>query len=154
MVNKSKGIGTMGERYTLRTCLPYYPKAHRLVLAGNKDQGDIRLNQEFIVEGKAGAQTRQFGDKTFIKWVSELYVEMGHSSARFGFLTIQRHGYGEANAHRWWSYIPLGQLTMLTTGCQLLPDVYDTMVRLELGELLNILAAHGHTDAVPDAAAA
>lgn len=149
MTNKPKAIGTAAESAVLKICLPYYPDAHRLVLAGQQDQGDIRLNRDWIVEVKGGAQTAQVGDKKLAGWVDELYAEIGHASADFGFLVLQRAGFGKPNADRWWAYISLGVLVSITATTTLPPDIYDVMVRLELGELLTVMHAAGITDARP-----
>lgn len=154
MVNRPKQIGTAAETATLRVALPYFPDAERRVLHGNADQGDIRLNRHWVVEVKGGKQTVQVGDKKLAGWVDELYTEIGHAGAQHGFLVLQRAGVGAPNAHRWWAYIALGELVILTSGRQLPPEIYDTMVRLELGELLAVLAVAGETDVVPNATAA
>jgi hypothetical protein len=154
MVNRPKQIGTWGETGALRAILPYFPDATRIVQHGDKDQGDLHLNKAWMAEVKAGKQTVQVGPKLFDKWVSELWAEMAHSGRTLGFLVIQRHGYGQPNAHRWWAYIPLGLLNSVLNSdpSPMSSESYQTMVRMELCELLAILADAGETDAVPDAA--
>ncbi len=154
MTNRPKQIGTAAETAVTRICLPYFPDAERRVLHGDADQGDIKLNRRWIVEVKGGKQTIQVGDKLLAKWVTELWTEIGHAGAEHGFLVLQRAGVGAPNAHRWWAYIPLGHLIDAMTGAyRAAPSVYDTMVRLELGQLLAVLASAGETDVVPDVAA-
>jgi hypothetical protein len=152
MTNKPKAIGTAAESAVLKICLPYFPDAHRLVLAGQQDQGDIRLNRDWIVEVKGGAQTAQVGDKKLAGWVDELYAEIVHAGAANGFLVLQRAGFGKPNADRWWAYISLGCLVGMQTGEHIHSDIFDIMVRVELGQLLTVMLLARKTDAVPDAA--
>jgi hypothetical protein len=152
MTNKPKNIGTAAETAVTRACLPFFPEAERRVLHGDADQGDIKLNRHWIVEVKGGKQTLQVGDKLMKKWTDEMWTEIGHAGARYGFLVLQRAGVGGPNEHRWWAFIPLGFLIELRNGDSLPGHAYDTMVRLELGKLLQILALTGETDALPDAA--
>lgn len=152
MANRPKQIGTAAETAVLKIVKPYFPDAHRLVLVGQQDRGDIRLNRDWIVEVKGGKQTLQVGDKKLDGWTTELYNEIIHAGATSGFLVLQRAGFGAQNAHRWWAYISLGRLTEMHTGDQIHPDLYGLMVRLELGQLLTVMLLARQTDAVPDAA--
>jgi len=88
MVNRPKQIGTAAETAVTRACLPYFPDAERRALHGDADQGDIKLNRDWIVEVKGGKQTIQVGDKQMTKWVNELWAEIGHSGAQYGFLVL------------------------------------------------------------------
>lgn len=153
MVNKPKSIGTWGETGTLRKVLPYFPRAHRLVLAGQADKGDVFCTEDFIIEVKAGKQTRQFGDVKLTEWLGEADREAFNSKAKWWALVVQRHGYGQPNAHRWWAYVPLTQLTFWSVGTSAF-DVTDVIVRLELGELLALMGEAGVTEAIPEPDAA
>lgn len=151
MANRPKQIGTWGETHTLRYLKPYFPDAKRVVLHGNADEGDLQLNKDWVVEVKAGKQTMQVGPKKMQKWVDEMWTEIGHSGSKFGVLVLQRSGYGEKNVGKWWAYIALGHL-LEVTGTPCGGDVFDIMLRMELGELVQILVEANEVDAVPDAA--
>lgn len=148
MVNKPKAIGTAGETAVLRAILPYYPTAYRLVLAGSQDKGDIRANEDTIFEVKAGAQTKQIGDKKLAGWLAEAETERVHSRATFGFLITQRAGVGAPNALRWWAWTTLEVLGELCGS----ESLRAAPVRLELGALLELLADTGFSDTRPEKA--
>lgn len=153
MVNRPKQIGTAAETAVLKIVKPYFPDAHRLVLAGKADQGDIRLNNRFILEVKGGKQAQQIGDVQLAKWMTEANVEAVHASVDWGILVTQRAGVGAPNAHRWWAWLTVGQITTFGSGYgHALGPVASAPVRLELGALLAILVETGMTDAIPDAA--
>lgn len=160
MVNRPKQIGTWGESATLKKVLPYFPRAHRLVLAGQADKGDVFCTEDFIIEVKAGAQTRQVGDATLTKWLGEARQEAVNSGSQWWALVLQRHGYGKDNAHRWWAYVPLQQLITWTQNAGFGIErksawrFTDIPVRMELQELLQLMAEAGQTEAtpIPDAA--
>jgi len=146
MVNKPKAIGTAAETAVLKVVKPYFPDAHRLVLAGQQDQGDIRLSDRFILEVKGGRQTMQIGDKMLDKWLNEANVEAVHSGVDFGFLVTQRAGVGAPNAHRWWAWLTVGQLVTVMNGGNPMFATFGVAtepVRLELGVLLKILLGAG-----------
>lgn len=152
MVNRPKQIGTAGETAVRKIVTPYFPDAHRLVLAGHADEGDIWLSKRFILEVKAGAQTRQIGDAQLAKWMVEANVEAANAGVDMGFLVVQRAGFGAPNAHRWWIYLTLGQLTVLASerGHRLRRSA-SAPVRMELGHFLVLLDERDLTEVDGDA---
>jgi len=145
MTNKPKQIGTAGETAVLRAVLPYFPEARRNVQHGSRDEGDLFLSKDFIIEVKAGKQVRQVGDLQLAAWYSQTTTEAANSLARYGILVLQRWGVGAPNAHRWWAYIDLADLSeLLGGGYPSGDDMQVQLVRLELGHLLDMLGNLGH----------
>lgn len=143
MVNRPKQIGTAAETAVLKIVKPYFPDAHRLVLAGRADQGDIRLHDWAILEVKGGKQAQQIGDKLLESWLMEAEVEANHAGVRRGFLITQRAGYGAPNAHRWWVWTRLGTLLDLFSRERREMIADTSVVRLELGDFLLALVEQG-----------
>lgn len=150
MANKPKNIGTAAETAVLRKVIDYFPDAKRVVQHGNQDQGDIGSCGQFIFEVKGGAQCRQIADKKLAGWMDEAMVEAEHAGVRFGILVTQRAGVGGPNAHRWWAHVLTSDLAELVGGSWF-PGKFST-VRLELGDLLDLLGDHGYTPATPASA--
>lgn len=144
MVNKSKAIGTAAESAVVKVLRPYFPSAERLALAGQDDQGDIGHCGEFVFEIKAGKTAETAGDGLLAKWVQETERERVARGVAFGILVLKRAGVGPANAHRWWAYVKLEDIAELTGG-EYLPRGGVATVRLELCQLLDMLADLGFT---------
>lgn len=143
MVNKSKAIGTSAESAVVKALKPYFPHAERLALAGAEDQGDIGHCGDFVFEVKAGKTAETAGDGLLAKWVLETERERGARGVDYGVLVLKRAGVGPANAHRWWAYVPIGDLARWTGGEYIPKDFHILTVRLELGQLLDMLADLG-----------
>lgn len=144
MTNKPKQIGTFAETATLKQVTPYWAEAKRVVQHGSQDRGDIGSCGQFIFECKGGKQCRQIGDKQLAAWMDEAMVEAEHAGVRFGILVTQRPGVGAPNARRWWAHVLTSDLAELVGGSWF-PGKFST-VRLELGDLLDLLGDHGYTD--------
>jgi hypothetical protein len=147
MVNKPKAIGTFAETSTLKAILPYFPDAKRITLHGRDDQGDIDTGDhaDFLIEVKGGKQCQQIGDGKLAGWMLETAIETRNLGKRFGFLVTQRAGFGGPRALHWWAWVKVSDLATWTGGFYA-PDV-DTVVRLELGALLELLSDN---DFLPD----
>lgn len=150
VVNKPKQIGTFGETAVLKQVKPYFPDADRIVQKGANDQGDIAFCGDFIFEVKAGKQTDQIGDGKLAKWMEEALVEAEHAGVRFGVLVTQRRGFGAPNARRWWAWLRMEDFAEICGGFYA-PGRFAT-VRLELGDLLELLADQGYTPSAGDPA--
>lgn len=150
MVNKPKQIGTFAETGTLRAILPHFPDAKRIVQHGREDQGDIDSGDtgDFVFEVKGGKQCQQVGDKKLQGWMDETDEERDHLGKKWGVLVLQRAGFGQPRSDRWWAYVHLGDLAHWAGGEFRVGD--PMFVRLELGHLLELLAAHGYTVDAPE----
>lgn len=145
MANRPKQIGTFAEVSVLQVLEPYFPSAKRLVLKGKHDEGDLDAGDDTVImfEVKGGKQCAQVGEKKLAGWMAETDRERDELGKRFGFLVTQRAGYGRPNAGRWWAHVHLGDLAEITGG-HYRPGAF-AVVRLELRDLLELLADHGYT---------
>ncbi len=148
MVNKSKAIGTKAESAVVKVLQPYFPDAERLALAGQDDQGDIGHCGHFVFEVKAGHTAETAGDGLLAKWCAETERERIARGVAFGILVLKRAGVGPANAQRWWAYVRIEDLASWTGG-EYIPRS-DFHVRLELGQLLDMLTDLDLTEVDPE----
>jgi hypothetical protein len=144
-MSKAKAIGTRAETAVRNYLLSvgYSPlEAHRNVLTGSEDQGDVWLRDEnhglIIFELKGGDMAKKASYEQVQKWMGEVKREKAHSSADFGFLVTQRAGVGYPRAGQWWAYSTLGDLCKLRYGVGI-PD--ETLVRVTLTDLVRLI--HG-----------
>jgi hypothetical protein len=144
-MSKAKAIGTRAEtairNYLLSTGYSEL-EAHRNVLTGSQDQGDVWLRDEnhglIVFEAKGGKMAKEASYEQVRKWFAETQKEKKHASANFGFLVTQRAGVGYPRAGEWWAYAELGDLSNLRYGIGI-PD--STLVRTTLAELVKLV--HG-----------
>ena len=144
-MSKAKAIGTRAEtairNYLLSTGYSEL-EAHRNVLTGSQDQGDVWLRDEnhglIVFEAKGGKMAKEASHEQVRKWFTETQKEKKHASANFGFLVTQRAGVGYPRAGEWWAYAELGDLSNLRYGIGI-PD--STLVRTTLAELVKLV--HG-----------
>lgn len=149
MVNKSKAIGTKAESAVVKVLQPYFPDAERLALAGQEDQGDIGHCGDFVFEIKSGKAAETAGDGLLSKWVQETERERQARGVAFGILVLKRAGVGPANAHRWWAYV-LDRDFVEWAGGYYRSRSGMVTVRLELGQLLDMIADLGYTADDPE----
>ena len=143
-MSKAKQIGTRAETAVRNYLLSvgYSPlDAHRNVLKGQDDEGDVWLRDDrglivFEVKGGKSAKDASYGQ--IAKWYEEAETEKTNADARFGFLVTQRAGVGYPRAGEWWAYATLGDLICLRTNLQLTDR---TLVRITLAELVRLI--HG-----------
>jgi hypothetical protein len=143
-MSKAKQIGTKAETAVRNYLLSvgYSPlDAHRNVLKGQDDEGDVWLREScglIVFEVKGGKSAKEASLGQIEKWYEEAENEKTNADARFGFLTTQRAGVGYPRAGEWWAYASLGDLIKLRTNL----DVTDrTIVRLTLANLVRLI--HG-----------
>jgi hypothetical protein len=143
-MSKAKQIGTRAETATRNYLLSagYSPlDAHRNVLKGQDDEGDVWLREErglIVFEVKGGKSAKEASLGQIEKWFEEAQKEKANANGRFGFLVTQRAGVGYPRAGEWWAYATLGDLIFLRTNL----DVREpTMVRLTLANLVRLI--HG-----------
>jgi hypothetical protein len=143
-MSKSKAIGTRAETAVRNYLLSvgYSPlDAHRNVLKGSDDEGDVWLREErglivFEVKGGKSAKDASYGQ--IAKWYEEAETEKKNADGRLGFLVTQRAGVGYPRAGDWWAYASLGDLIYLRTNLEL---TNKTLVRITLSDLVRLI--HG-----------
>jgi hypothetical protein len=143
-MSKAKSIGTKAEtavrNYLLST--GYSPlDAHRNVLKGSDDEGDVWLRETYgliVFEVKGGKMAKDASYEQCKKWLAEAELERDNASAKLGFLVTQRAGVGYPRAGEWWAYARLSDLIYLHTH---LENTNGTVVRLTLSDLVKLI--HG-----------
>lgn len=149
VVNRPKQIGTAAETAVVRVLADYFPGVKREPLRGARDQGDIRTG-DVIWEVKGGktargaASTGSAGPGLLAAWMEQTAVEKSHAGSRIGVLVTARAGFGASRARSWWAYLRVDELALILGADghrQAAP------VRLELGQLLDLMADCGWADA-------
>lgn len=142
-MSKAKAIGTKAETAVRNYLLSIgYTElqAHRNVLKGSDDEGDVWLRDErfglIVFEVKGGKTAKEASYEQVKKWYEEAVVERDNASANFGFLACQRAGVGYPRAGEWWAYATIGDLAKIRYGIGL-PE--DTLVRLTLADLMKLI---------------
>jgi hypothetical protein len=144
-MSKAKAIGTRAEtavrNYLLSTGYTEL-EAHRNVLTGSDDQGDVWLRDEnhglIVFELKGGNMAKNASYEQCLKWLDEAEREKKNAGANFGFLVTQRAGVGYPRAGEWWAFARLGDLANLRYGIGI---AEPTVVRLTLKALVKLI--HG-----------
>jgi hypothetical protein len=144
-MSKAKDIGTRAEtavRNFLVSTGYTELEAHRNVLSGSQDKGDVWLRDEnhglIVFELKGGDMAKKASYEQCLKWFKETEKEKGHAGATYGFLVTQRSGVGYPRAGEWWAYATLGDLSALRFGISIGDP---TIVRLPLRQLVQLI--HG-----------
>ena len=143
-MSKAKDIGTRAETAVRNYLLSagYNPlDAHRNVLKGTADEGDVWLRESYgliVFEIKGGKMAKEASYGQVEKWMQEAETERKNASAKFGFLVTQRAGVGYPRAGEWWAYAKVQDIIYLRTHL----DVIDeSIVRLRLSDLTKLI--HG-----------
>lgn len=143
-MSKAKDIGTRAETAVRNYLLSvgYDPMtAHRNVLKGSDDEGDVWLRESYgliVFEIKGGKMAKEASYGQVEKWMQEAETERVNASAKFGFLVTQRSGVGYPRAGEWWAYAKIQDIIYLRTHL----DVIDeSIVRLRLSDLVKLI--HG-----------
>ena len=143
-MSKAKSIGTRAETAVRNYLLSvgYDPlDAHRNVLKGQHDEGDVWLRESYgliVFEVKGGKMAKEASYEQCKKWLEEAELEKENAKAKFGFLVTQRPGVGYPRAGDWWAYARLGDIFYLRTH---LDSVDQTVVRMTLADLVKLI--HG-----------
>lgn len=143
-MSKAKDIGTRAETAVRNYLLSvgYDPMAaHRNVLKGSDDEGDVWLRESFglvVFEIKGGKMAKEASHGQIEKWFKEAQTERNNADGKFGFLVTQRAGVGYPRAGEWWAYAYLGDLIYLRTH---MDNNNPTIVRLTLADLVRLI--HG-----------
>ena len=143
-MSKSKSIGTRAETAVRNYLLSvgYSPlDAHRNVLKGSDDEGDVWLRESYgliVFEVKGGKSAKDASYEQVAKWYEEAEKERNNADGKYGFLVTQRAGVGYPRAGQWWAYARLSDLISLRINL----DVTDhTLVRVTLADLVKLI--HG-----------
>jgi hypothetical protein len=144
-LSKAKAIGTRAETAVRNYLLSVgYSTldAHRNVLTGSLDQGDVWLRDEnhglIVFELKGGDMAKKASYEQCQTWFKEAQREKENANASFGFLVTQRAGVGYPRAGQWWAYATVGDLAKLRYEIGI-PE--DTLVRITLTDLVRLI--HG-----------
>lgn len=111
MVNKPKAIGTAAEtavRNYLLSCGYDKFEAHRNVLKGSADEGDVWLRHPnlglIVFEVKAGKAAESASHNQVKLWFEEALIEQKNAGAMNACLVLKRKAVGHARARDWWAY--------------------------------------------------
>ena len=146
-MSKAKQIGTAAETAVRNFLLSQgYSEleAHRNVLKGTDDEGDVWLREPlrglivFEIKGGKAAKDASYGQ--IEKWFQEAVLEKKNANGSFGFLVTQRAGVGYPRAGEWWAYAHLGDLIHLKSH---LDSLDDTLVRIRLTDLVGLIRGKG-----------
>lgn len=148
MTNKPKAIGTAAETAVRNALLRAgYSElnAHRNVLKGSADEGDVWLRHPTLglitFEVKGGKAAKGASDGQIDKWWQETLVEKKNANAYYGFLVTQKAGIGLGRAEGWPVYVGWGAfLNLAAPAAHRSRDLDDLRMRFTLGELLDLIA--------------
>ena len=142
-MSKAKAIGTRAETAVRNYLLSIgYTEldAHRNVLKGSDDEGDVWLRDEnyglIVFEIKGGKAAKEASYQQVQKWYQEATTERNNAKAVFGFLITQRAGVGYPRAGEWWAYATIGDLAKIRYNIGI-PE--ETLVRLTLADLMRLI---------------
>lgn len=141
-MSKAKNIGTRAETAVRNYLLSrgYDPlEAHRNVLKGSDDEGDVWLRESYgliVFEVKGGKMAKEASYGQIEKWMQETETERINANAKLGFLVTQRAGVGYPRAGEWWAYARLGWLNYLNTFGD---DSSNIVVRIRLQDLVDLI---------------
>jgi hypothetical protein len=144
-MSKAKAIGTRAETAVRNYLLSVGYSAldaHRNVLTGSQDQGDVWLRDPrhglIVFELKGGEMAKKASYEQVQNWFKETEKEKQHAGASFGFLVTQRAGVGYPRAGQWWAFATVGDIANLRYGVS---DPDDTLARITLADLVRLI--HG-----------
>lgn len=142
-MNRPKNIGTKAETAVKNYLLSAgYTEleAHRNVLKGSQDEGDVWLRDPqhglIVFEVKGGKAAKDASYEQVKKWHAEAEKEKQNANGSYGFLVTQRAGVGYPNAGNWWAFATLGDLYSLGTGSSYSSDI---LVRVSLTDLIGLV---------------
>ena len=146
-MSKAKQIGTAAETAVRNFVLSQgYTEleAHRNVLKGTNDEGDVWLREPLrgliVFEVKGGKAAKEASYGQIEKWFQESQLEKKNANGAFGFLVTQRAGVGYPRAGEWWAYANLGDIIHLKSH---LDSLDNTLVRIRLTDLIGLIRGTG-----------
>lgn len=144
-MSKAKAIGTRAETAVRNYLLSAgYSEldAHRNVLKGSADEGDVWLRDKnfglIVFEIKGGKAAKEASYQQVQKWFAEAQEEQRNANAAFGILVTQRAGVGYPRAGEWWAYTTVGDIASIRYSVRI-PE--PTLVRTTLADLVKLI--HG-----------
>ena len=145
-MSKSKDIGTRAEtavRNHLLSAGYSELEAHRNVLKGTADEGDVWLREKthglIVFEIKGGKSAKEASHGQVLKWFAEADTERFNAKAEYGFLVVQRGGVGYPRAGEWWAYAKLSDLHVIAGFDYQKSYAESPIVRLTLTELVKLI---------------
>jgi hypothetical protein len=162
MVNRPKQIGTQSEtgvRNALLRAGFSLLEAHRNVLKGSEDEGDVWLRHPsrglFIFEVKGGKSAEAAGPKKIAQWLAETEKEMYAAGAQHGFLVRKKKGVSHLRAEDYEAYIDLVDLLGLT-GAPVTPELFpwqaNVVMQIRFGDLLKLIKVPENQEDAAEAA--
>lgn len=100
MANRSKQKGTRAETKVVKALLEAGLRAERRPLKGSKDEGDVIVEDEFILEVKAGKQTANYNRTQKEEWLRQTREEK-KNSGKHAYLVIVRYNRRLQDAEVW-----------------------------------------------------
>lgn len=100
MANRSKQKGTRAETKVVKALLEAGLSAERRPLKGSKDEGDVIVEDQFILEVKAGKQTANYSRTQKEEWLRQTREEK-RNSGKTAFLVIVRYNRRLQDAEVW-----------------------------------------------------
>lgn len=146
-MNKPKAIGTAAETGVRNYLLDRdYTKleAHRNVLAGAADQGDVWLRHPqlglIVFEVKAGNAAKTASYEQCERWYREARTERVNAAGAYAILVTVRAGYSPARAGAWNAWLDWATIEELT-GATPPVAIRDHLIRMPLSDLVTLLAS-------------
>lgn len=146
-MSKSKQIGTAAETAVRKALLSRgwsELQAHRQILKGSQDEGDVWLRHPelglIVFEVKGGAAAKKASRNQRAAWMVEAMTEKINAGADFGFLVTQKAGVGAPRAHMWDAYIFAGDFLHLTAGGRWDSPAPEPILHIEFSELIDLFA--------------
>lgn len=100
MANKSKQKGTRAETKVVKALLEAGLRAERRPLKGSKDEGDVIVEDRYILEVKAGKQTANYNRTQKEEWLRQTREEKKNSGKQ-AWLVIVRYNRRLQDAEVW-----------------------------------------------------
>lgn len=143
-MSKAKQIGTRAETAVKNVLLGwgYTPlEAHRNVLKGSLDEGDVWLRSHrglIVFEVKGGDRAKKASPQQIDKWMVETETERKNADGRIGVLVTQRAGVGYPRAGEWWAYLRLSDALYLRDCTDAGEHNRGPVIRMRLDDVMEL----------------
>tara|TARA_B110000459_G_scaffold12474_1_gene12379 strand:+ start:277 stop:717 length:441 start_codon:yes stop_codon:yes gene_type:complete len=146
-MSRSKAIGTKAEtalRNYLLSAGYGQLEAHRNVLTGSEDEGDVWVRDPkhglIVFEVKGGKAAKEASHEQMKKWFKEAELERDNAGGAYGFLVTQRTGVGYPRAGEWWAYGTLESMAYIADSSVLERGAF---IRTTVAELVRLIRGEG-----------